>query len=126
MTEEIRQSISTRHDEVNKAITTTDKQLVIVENKLGELNLSSDDEQNDSPPEMKATVMQRLREEYDALDASRKLLLELLARSKEESVAAAAQGGQGDPTTVNFGDNNQGFQGGIIHGGVSGLTFGGK
>ena len=37
--------MSTKQAEVKSAITTADKQLVVVENKLEELNLSSDDEE---------------------------------------------------------------------------------
>ncbi|KAI9148701.1 hypothetical protein HJFPF1_10742 [Paramyrothecium foliicola] len=74
----------------------------------------------------KAEVLQRLKDERDALDASRKLLQELLAKSQEESVAKAALGSQNNSTTITFGEKNAGFQAGIINGAVSGLGFGGK
>jgi peptidoglycan hydrolase CwlO-like protein len=123
ITEEIKNTISTKQDEVKGAIITTDKQLVVLENKLGELNLSSDDD--DTATEGKAEALRQLEGEREALDAARKLLDELLAKAQEEAVAKVA-GNQAGSTTVTFGDHNSGFQAGNISGGVSGLSFGGK
>ncbi len=40
--EKIRKTILTKQDKVNSIITTADRQLIMLENKLKELNLSSD------------------------------------------------------------------------------------
>jgi len=125
ITEEIKKTISTNQAEVNGAITTTDKQLIILENKVEELNLSSDDEEA-AGTEGKAEALRQLEEERKALNASRKLLDELLSKSQEEAVAKAAARSQSSSTTVTFGNQNSGFQAGIIDGAVSGISFGGK
>ena len=87
------------------------------------MNLSDDDEDAAGPAEDRAEALRQLEEERKALDASRKLLDELLSKSQEEAVAKAAGG---HSTTVTFGNQNSGFQAGTITGGVSGTTFGGK
>jgi peptidoglycan hydrolase CwlO-like protein len=127
ITEEIKKTISTKQDEVKGAIITADKQLVVLENKLEELNLSSDDD--DTATDGKAEALRQLEGERKALDASRKLLDELLAKAQEEAVANVA-GNPAGSTTVTFGDHNSGFhnsgfQAGNISGGVS-VSFGGK
>jgi hypothetical protein len=125
ITEEIKKTRSTKQAEVKGAITTADKQLVVLENKLEELNLSSDDEEVAAPKEGKAEALRQLEEERKAVNASRKLLDELLSKSQEEAVAKAA-GNQSRATMVTFGNQNWGFQAGTINGGVSGINFGGK
>jgi hypothetical protein len=40
--------------------------------------------------------------------------------------SAAVTENQNYPTTVTFGNQNSGFQAGVINGGVSGLNFGGR
>lgn len=125
ITEEIKKTISTRQDEVKGAITISDRQLIVLENRLKEMNLGSDNEEAAEPREGKAEALRQLKEELKALDASRKLLDELLSKSQEEAVAKAA-GNQSHSTTVTFGDYNSGFQAGTITGGVSGISFGGK
>ncbi|MCJ1282886.1 hypothetical protein MMC26_002212 [Xylographa opegraphella] len=125
ITEEIKKTISTKQAEVKGAITTTDKQLVVLETKLEELNLSSDDEEVAAPKEGKAEALRQLEEERKAVNALRKLLDELLSKSQEEAVAKAA-GNQSRANMVIFGDQNLGFQAGIINGGVTGINFGGK
>jgi hypothetical protein len=96
-----------------------------LENKLEDMNLSDDDEEAAAPADGKAEALRQLEEERKALDASQKLLDELLSKSQEEAVAKAA-GNQSHSTTVTFGDYNSGFQAWTITGGVSGITFGGK
>ena len=117
--------MSTKQAEVKSAITTADKQLVVVENKLEELNLSSDDEEATGSGEDKTEALRQLKEELIAVKASQKLLNELLLKSQEEALAKAA-GSQSHSTMVKFGNQNSGFQAGIINGGVSGISFGGK
>jgi hypothetical protein len=126
ITEEIKRTISTKQTEVKSAITTADRQLVVLESRLEELNLSSDDEEAGEPSEGRGEVLRQLEEERRALQVSQKLLDELLSKSQEEAVAKAAAGSQANSTTVTFGNNNSGFQAGSISGGISGMTFGGK
>lgn len=124
MTEEIRKTISMKQTEIKGAITSADKQLVVLEHRLEELNLSSDEEAENT--ESKVQALQQVEEERSAVELSRKLLDELLSKSQEEAVAKAAAKNRSGPTstTVAFGNNNSGFQAGTISGGVSNLTFG--
>ena len=125
MTEEIRKTISIKQTEINGAIISADKQLIILEHRLEELNLSSDEEGENL--ESKPQTLQQVEEERSAVELSRKLLDELLSKSQEEAVAkAAAAGNKTGSPTVAFGNNNSGFQAGTISGGVSNLTFGKK
>ncbi|KAL8778509.1 MAG: hypothetical protein Q9194_001960 [Teloschistes cf. exilis] len=131
ITEEIKKTISTKQTEIESAITTADKQLIVLENKLEELSLSNSD---DDPEEAAAestlskteALQQQLEEERKALNASLKVLKELQSRSTEEAVAkAAAAKNQSYSATITttFGNQNSGFQAGSIHGPVSGLSF---
>ncbi|RMZ91867.1 hypothetical protein DV736_g919, partial [Chaetothyriales sp. CBS 134916] len=126
ITEEIKNMISTKQAEVQGAVATADRQRVVLENKLEELGLSSDDEDAAAVPEEKAKALQQLEEGRKALDASRKLLDELLAKSQKENVAKAALGDWSGSTTITMGNHNSGFAAGIINGGVSGTIFGAK
>jgi hypothetical protein len=97
----------------------------VLENKLKELNLNSDDDNAAGSSEGKIKTLRQLEEELKGAKASQKLLNELLSRSQEEVVAKAA-GNQSDSITVTFGAQNSGFQARNINGGVSGINFGGK
>jgi TolA-binding protein len=115
--------------EVKGAVTATDKQLAVLESRVEELNLSSDDEQEAGPQEGKAEVLQQLEEERKALEASRTLLDELLLKAQEEALAKVAAKSQDSSTTVSnvtFGNQNSGQQAGVINGGVHGAVFGGR
>jgi len=125
VTEEIKKTISTKQDEVNSAITAADRQLVVVENKLEELNLSSDDDDPAESSQGKDEVLRQLEEELKGAKASQKLLNELLIKSQEEAIARAA-GVQTGSFTVSFGAQNSGIQAGNINGGFNGMKFGGK
>ncbi|KAF1832259.1 hypothetical protein BDW02DRAFT_640929 [Decorospora gaudefroyi] len=127
ITEDIRRTMSLVQAEVKGAATTTDKQLVVLESKVEELNLSTDDEQEARPKEGKSEVLQQLEEERKALEASRTLLDELLSKAQEDAVAKAAAKSQDSSTTVTtvtFGDQNSGLQAGVINGGVHRAVFG--
>lgn len=126
ITEEIKQTIATKQTEIKGAITTADKQLVVLENRLEELNLSDDDQEEAGSTESKDEALRQLEEERRALNASRKLLDELLSKSQEDAIRKASADNQSRLTTVTFGNQNSGFQSGVINGSVSGLTFGGK
>lgn len=124
MTEEIRKAISIEQTEIKGAIASTDKQLIVMEHQLEELNLSSDEEAENI--ESRAQALQQVEREQSAAELSRKLLDELLSKSREEAVAKAAAEYKSGSTNVTFGNNNWGFQAGTISGGVSGFTFGKK
>ncbi len=98
---------------------------MVVENKLEELNRSSDDDDAAGFSQGKDEVLQQLEEEVKGVKASQKLLNELWSKSQEEAIAKVA-GNQTGSITVTFGAQNSGFQAGNINGGVSGMTFGGK
>ena len=102
-----------------------DKQLIVLENKVKEINLSDDEEEVATPVEGKTEALRQLEEEFKGVKASQKLLNELLSKSQEEAVAKAA-GNQSGSITVTFGAQNSGFQAGNINGGVSGINFGGN
>jgi hypothetical protein len=129
ITEGIKKMISTRQEEVKGAITATDKQLIVLENKLEELNLSNDDEDIAGSEAGKTETVRQLEEERKALESSRTLLDELFSRAQEEAIIKAAVKSQSSSTTVSmvtFGDHNSGQQAGVIHGGVHGAVFGGR
>ncbi|KAH8787457.1 hypothetical protein F5882DRAFT_461701 [Hyaloscypha sp. PMI_1271] len=106
-------------------LSNSDRQLVVLENKLEELNLSSDNDDTAGSSEGKTEALRQLEEELKGVKASQKLMNELLSKSQEEVVTKAA-GNQSDSITVTFGAQNSGFQAGNINGGVSGIDFGGK
>jgi hypothetical protein len=119
--------ILTRQSEVQGAITITDRRLGTVETRLQELNLSSDDDdedgENSDQPNDKANVLRQLQAELNAVKASQALLSELLAKTREEAVANAAMNREG-PITVTYGTNNSGFQAGVFHGQGSTINLG--
>ena len=59
----------------------------MLKNKLEELHLSSDNQEAARSTESKAEALQQLEKERKALSASRKVLDELLSKSKEEAIA---------------------------------------
>ena len=89
------------------------------------MNLSDDEEEVATPAEGKTEALRQLEEEFKGVEASQKLLHELLSKSQDNAVAKAA-GNQSSSTTVTFGAQNSGFQAGIIKGGVSRTSFRGK
>ncbi|KAH6672829.1 hypothetical protein B0J14DRAFT_667477 [Halenospora varia] len=97
ITEEIKNTIATKQDEVKGAITTADKQLIVLKNKVEEMNLSDNNEEE--------------------------LLSELLSKSQEDAVTKVARN-QSSSIIVTFGAQNLGFQAGNINSGVSGISFG--
>lgn len=125
ITEEIKKTISTKQAEVKGAITIVDKQLILLENKLEESNLSSDDKEVTGLEEDKAEALLQLENGRKAVKLSQKLLEDLLAKSQEEAIAKVV-GNQSGPNTVKFGNQNSGFQAGTINGTVSGISFGRK
>jgi uncharacterized protein involved in exopolysaccharide biosynthesis len=125
ITDEIKQMISTKQTEVEGALVEANQQRTVLQHKLDEL--SDDDEEAPESEGGETETMRQLREVLSRVEASQKLLNELLCKSQEEAVAkAAGHSNQNGPTTVTFGANNSGFQANYINGGVSGLSFGVK
>jgi membrane-bound lytic murein transglycosylase B len=122
ITEEIRKTISTKEAEISNAITSIDTQLADVEGALRDVSLT--DEQGQNEEDMRNAVKQ-IEEERAALGCSQKLLEELLSKTRDDVIARAASESQKRSTEVTFGNNNSGFQAGIINGPISGISFGG-
>jgi 2,3-bisphosphoglycerate-independent phosphoglycerate mutase len=102
ITEEIKKTISTKQAKVKGAITIADRQLVVLENKLEDLNLSSDDDKAARPKdEGRTEALRQLKEELKGVKESQKLLNKLLSKSQEEAVAKAVRN-QSVLTTVTF------------------------
>jgi hypothetical protein len=51
-------------------MTTADKQLIVLENKVGEMNLSDDKEEVATPAEGKTEALRQLEEEFMGVKAS--------------------------------------------------------
>jgi hypothetical protein len=126
ITDEIKQTISTRQADVKSAITATDKQLAVLEHRMDEMNPSSDDEATSGSEEDKAEALRQLEQEREAVDTSRRLLDELLAKAQEAAVARAAARRQSSSSTVRFGDHNSDMQVHTLNGGLHGASFGRK
>ncbi|RMD41873.1 hypothetical protein DV735_g3283, partial [Chaetothyriales sp. CBS 134920] len=124
ITEETNKMISTKQAELRAAITSVNKQLVVLDNKLEELSGSSDDDDAAAAPEEKAKALQQLEEGRKATDASRKLFDELLAKSQEDHLAKGSLGYHTGSTTITMGAHNSGLVVGIVNGGS--ITFAGK
>lgn len=119
--------MTTRQSEVQAATAVTDQRVVTLERHLEDLDVSSDEDDNatgvDANEVRERTEAKRqLEEELIGVKASQKLLQELLKKAQEDALAKAV-GSHSGPTTVTFGTGNSGFQAGLIHGGVTGLTF---
>jgi hypothetical protein len=71
ITEEIKKTILTKQAEVKGAITTADRQLVVLENKLEELNLSSNNNEAARPgDEGRTKALRQLKEELKGVKES--------------------------------------------------------
>jgi hypothetical protein len=118
-TEEITTKISTAETEIAGSIIAIDKQLAEVNMKLGSLCLVKR-EQTETEADRDDAVSQ-VAVEQAALGESRKLLAELLL-----GIQTAAANARNDEARVvnDFGNENEGMQIGVNHGGISGITFG--
>ena len=122
ITSDIKKTIDTTQAEIKGAMIIVNKQLVVLENKLDELNLSSDDEEAAGSERGKTEALKQFEEERKAVHISQKLLEELLSKAQEDAVAGAAAKNQGSSTTVTnvtFGHYNSGQQAGVINGGTT-------
>lgn len=118
--------MATTQEELKNALSTTNKQLIVLENKVEEMNMSDDDVEAATPAEGKTEALLQLEEELKGVKASQKLFGELLPKALEEAVVRAARSQSQSGSTITFGAQNSGFQIGNINGGVSGGSFGGK
>jgi hypothetical protein len=125
ITEEIRETISTRQTEITIAIGKSDEQLAEVGKRLQKLNVVGDIQEEVPRTESKADALRQMEEERKALSVSRKLLDKLLLKAQEDAVVKAAAN-QNCSTRVTFGSQNSGFQIGISNGPISGISFGAK
>jgi DNA-binding transcriptional regulator GbsR (MarR family) len=123
VTEEIKKAISTKEEEVSRAITSTNRQLAEVETSLRELHLRSASEEESRNAEDMTNTVEQIEEERNALNSSRKLLEELLSRTKEESIVKAVSAIQSRSTHIYFGNQGQGIQIGINNAAISGFHF---
>ncbi|ORY66126.1 uncharacterized protein BCR38DRAFT_429299 [Pseudomassariella vexata] len=126
ITEEILNTISMRRNEITRAVVAADDQMVALRNRREELNLDSVDREQAEGTESKAEALQQVEEQCEALNLSRKLLDELLTKSREEAIIKSSTESQSRSNTVTFGSQNSGFQSGIMYGSVSGISFAGK
>lgn len=68
--EEIKKIIAINQDEVKGAMTTAEKQLLVLENRVEEMNLSDDDEEVATLAEGKTEALWQLEEELEGVKAS--------------------------------------------------------
>lgn len=119
ITEEIQKMESVRHTEIIAAIRSTDEQRDEVRTIIEQLHSVRNNTQEDlGTTEDKADARNQAEEERKALDASRKLLDELLVKVQDNCVAKAAS------MSVEFGAYNSGLQVGVSNGPMSGMSFG--
>lgn len=121
--------ISTTLTETTAAIAATDRQLAETAARLNELQLAAGAGAGASNDEAeaadKAGAVGQVEDERAALAVSRELLKELLSQIRSEGDNAARR--DQDRRVVNhFGSQNEGFQIGVSHGPISGITFGKK
>ena len=110
-----------KQTEIKDAITSTNKQLIVLKHKLEKINLSSDEKAKNTKSKVQA--LQRVEEERSAIELSRKLLNELLSKSQKKIVAKVVAENKSDSIIVTFDNDNSRFQASIISGEVNNLTF---
>lgn len=110
--------ISAKETEVKVAVETTNKQLAEVNAKLEALQLGRQEEGETTGD--RASAISQVAAEQTALDASRKLLQELL--SGVQAAATNAPLAQSGPRNT-FGSQGKGFQIATNYGGISGISF---
>ena len=123
ITEDIKQSISTKEEEILNAILSTDKKLAEAENSLGGLYIGGNSEEQGQDAEDILTIVKQVEEERSGLDSSRKLLEELLLRAQEEAVFKAASEMRSGSTHITFGNLEKGLQIGTNNAAISGIHF---
>ncbi|ETS85701.1 hypothetical protein PFICI_03726 [Pestalotiopsis fici W106-1] len=122
--ESIQGTLQSKQQEIVQAAGAAERQLAAMDDHT-QPNLDHDQ----TLPQIQSTesttrAEQRARDDREALRVSAALLKELSIKSEREELVKAAGREKFRATTVTFGNNNSGFQGGIINGSVSGITFG--
>lgn len=84
ITEEIKRTISTKETEIAEAIVATDKQMVETGNRLQQLSIA-DPAQEDQSGNDRVETLRDITQERAALEASRKVLGELLSKTQERT-----------------------------------------
>ncbi|RYP55593.1 hypothetical protein DL771_012347 [Monosporascus sp. 5C6A] len=126
VTEEMKTTLSKTRAEITETIARTDEQLGEVKTRLERLSLGDKDPNETASLDVEVgDALGQIKEEQAALNASRKLLKDLLSSMQRVDVGVG-RGDQNQQVQVTFGSNNSGFQGGVINGTISGITFGGK
>ena len=115
------------------AITAVEQQNVALANQMAQLKVATGQtgpagqvgQVQSATNDAAILTQQQWTDGQRALDASGELLHDLLIKSNSEHMAkAAAAQHQRPAATVTFDGNNSGMQTGVIHGGVTGITFG--
>jgi hypothetical protein len=125
-TEEIKGMVTEKRTEIEGAINATDNRVNSLENQLVGLNLGATNRNPVNETASESNPTRQLEDERQALNVSRKLLEDLLSKSQDEAIAKAVTEIQSRTTARTFGNQNSGFQAGIINGPVSGINFGGR
>jgi hypothetical protein len=116
--------ISVKEAEVKGALELANQQLADVNTQLATLRLAShgNDEQPDSEPDAdRASVIDQVTGEQNALDTLRELLRALLENT--QATAADTQRRAEGRSSVTFGNVGKGFQVATNTGTISGITF---
>jgi hypothetical protein len=122
VTEELRDAIKDRNQEIGSSMTTTNQQLKTLENTFERFGIMEPDDNDIFTDRDEASMRQTIKEEHVLLQALVKLLEELKQKNEDEAKKMAR--GQERLVRVIFGDNNAGFQLGTNTGKISGFTFG--
>lgn len=123
ITKEIKKTIFTKQIEIENDIITIDKQSMMLKNELKELNINNDDQEAIESTKSKIEILQQLEEERKALSASRKVLDELLSKSKEKAIAKIAIENQSRSITMTFDNQNSNFQVESINDSINEINF---
>ncbi|KAF7540073.1 hypothetical protein G7054_g1708 [Neopestalotiopsis clavispora] len=122
--ESIQGTLQARKDKIVQAVGVAERQLAAMDIYTKPNSENEEMPQHIQSAESTAQAEQRIRDDREALRASAALLKELSIKSEREELLKAAERERSRTTTVTFGNNNSGFQTGIINGSVSGITFG--
>ena len=126
LTEELKSTLSTKRTEITNAVQTTDHELTALGKKLDEISVADDLYEDDEHRASKVDAVGQIETDRAALNAAKKLLMELLPKVQEDEAVRAAAAKQTSSTKVTFGSQTSGFQIGVSNAPISGITFSGK
>lgn len=95
----------------------------IIENGFVDLGLGSEEDESAEEAELTEDRADKLRQSKDDLKAAntaKQLLEALRSKAQDKDVVNAVT------DIIAFGSNNSGTQNGVVYGGISGVSFGGK